>query len=206
MNAGDSLQAVLDDPLIARLSRSLHVRKPREVVLGDGYRRAAVALVLTRCDKGAPALLMIKRAAFETDPWSGHIALPGGRQEARDASLQATAIRETREETAIDLARDGRIIGRLDDLQPMTTVLPRIIIAPFVAILRATLPVSLSEEVADAFWVPVADLLDPAASREIVLDLTGGPRRVPSIQHGGHVIWGLTERILRQFLSLLAPA
>jgi len=206
MNAGDSLQAVLDDPLIARLSRSLDVRKPREVVLGDGYRRAAVALVLTRCDKGAPALLMIKRAAFETDPWSGHIALPGGRQEARDASLQATAIRETREETAIDLARDGRIIGRLDDLQPMTTVLPRIIIAPFVAILRATLPVSLSEEVADAFWVPVADLLDPAASREIVLDLTGGPRRVPSIQHGGHVIWGLTERILRQFLSLLAPA
>lgn len=206
MNAGDSLQAVLDDPLIARLSRSLHVRKPREVVLGDGYRRAAVALVLTRCDKGAPALLMIKRAAFETDPWSGHIALPGGRQEARDASLQATAIRETREETAIDLARDGRIIGRLDDLQPMTTVLPRIIIAPFVAILRATLPVSLSEEVADAFWVPVADLQDPAASREIVLDLTGGPRRVPSIQHGGHVIWGLTERILRQFLSLLAPA
>lgn len=206
MNAGDSLQAVLDDPLIARLSRSLHVRKPREVLLRDGYRRAAVALVLTRCDKGAPALLMIKRAAFESDPWSGHIALPGGRQEARDASLQATAIRETREETAIDLAQDGRIIGRLDDLQPMTTVLPRIIIAPFVAILRAALPVSLSEEVADAFWVPVADLQDPAASREIVLDLTGGPRRVPSIQHGGHVIWGLTERILRQFLSLLAPA
>jgi len=206
MDAGESLETVLADPVIARLSRSLHDRKPAEAQLGDGYRRAAVALIVTRCDKGAPALLLIKRAAFESDPWSGHIALPGGRQEARDASLQATAIRETREETAIDLGQDGRIIGRLDDLQPLTTVLPRIVIAPFVAILRAALPVSLSEEVADAFWVPLAELQDPAASREIVIELTGGPRRVPSIQHGGHTIWGLTERILRQFLSLLAPA
>jgi 8-oxo-dGTP pyrophosphatase MutT (NUDIX family) len=74
-------------------------------------RRAAVAL-LVRLDEtrvpAVPQLLMIKRATFEGDPWSGHIALPGGRREPADATLERTVVRETWEETAIDLERDGR--------------------------------------------------------------------------------------------------
>jgi hypothetical protein len=53
--------------------------------------------------------------------------------------------------------------------------------------------------------VPIPALLDPEARREVVLELASGPRTVWSFQHRGHTIWGLTERILRQFLSYLAP-
>lgn len=188
---------------MTRLARSLAGRVPREIVHDRAARRAAVALILRVGESNSPDLLMIRRAIYEGDPWSGHIALPGGRREPGDLSLEETAIRETREETAIDLARDGYIIGRLDELEPFSAPLPPITITPFVAAYGSSPAVTLSREVAEAFWVPLEALRDPQASREIVLDLTGGPRRVSSFQHQGRTIWGLTERILRQLLEVL---
>jgi len=84
----------------------------------EGVRKAAVALIFRIGQQGALELLFIKRAEYPGDPWSGQIAFPGGREEARDASLAETAIRETREETEIDLEREGMMIGTLDDLRP----------------------------------------------------------------------------------------
>ena len=195
---------LLNHPVLRHLARVLRERRPVQLELEEPLRRAAVALILRAGEQGVIELLMIKRAAFEGDPWSGHIALPGGRQEPDDASLQHTAIRETWEETGIDLARDGCVVGQLDDLQPRTPRLPPLVITPFVAVLERDVPIVLSPEVDEAFWVPLTALQDPNASREIVLELTGGPRTVPSFQHEGYTIWGLTERILRQFLALLA--
>ena len=204
--AGESsagIEQLLEHPMVARLARSLVERVPVRLAIERNTRRAAVALIL-RLEQGDKLeLLMIKRAVFEGDPWSGHIALPGGREEPGDLSLEETVIRETREETSLDLARDGRIIGRLDDLMPLSAPLPPITIAPFVAVYGASGVITLSDEVAEAFWVPVDALRDPRASREIVLELTGGARRVLSFEHEGRIIWGLTERILRQFLELV---
>jgi 8-oxo-dGTP pyrophosphatase MutT (NUDIX family) len=194
---------LLNHPLLHRLTRALRERRPAQLQLEEALRRAAVALILRANREGVLELLMIKRAAFEGDPWSGHVALPGGRQEPGDASLESTAIRETWEETGIDLARDGCVIGQLDDLEPRTPRLPPLVITPFVAVLGHDVPIVLSPEVDEAFWVPLSALQDPNASREIVLELTGGPRTVPSFQHEGYTIWGLTERILRQFIALL---
>jgi 8-oxo-dGTP pyrophosphatase MutT (NUDIX family) len=148
-------------------------------------------------------LLLIKRAEYGGDPWSGHIALPGGRQEPGDHTLLATVVRETREEIGVDLTIHGSILGELDELEPRTFRLPPIGILPHVAVVESSLDLSLSEEVALAFWVPVAALQDPAASRDVELQLAGGPQRFPSFGYQSHVIWGLTERILRQFLDLL---
>jgi 8-oxo-dGTP pyrophosphatase MutT (NUDIX family) len=197
------IEQLLAHPMVARLARLLAERAPVRLAIGRDTRRAAVALILRLGEADALDLLMIKRAIFEGDPWSGHIALPGGREEPGDLSLEQTVIRETREETSLDLARDGRIIGRLDDLMPLSAPLPPITIAPFVAVYGASGVIALSDEVAEAFWVPVDALRDPQASREIVLELTGGPRLVPSFEHEGRIIWGLTERILRQFLELV---
>lgn len=194
--------AVLGHPLIRRLSSALAQRVPRIMAPVDNGRRAAVALILRTGEHDVLELLMIKRAEYAGDPWSGHIALPGGREEPVDRSLEETAIRETREETALDLARDGFLFGRLDDLGPRSAPLPPITITPFLIAYGARGIITLSSEVAEAFWVPVDALRDPRASREIVLELTGGRRRVPSFEHEGRIIWGLTERILRQFLSL----
>lgn len=197
------IEQILAHPMVARLARSLAERTPSRIAVGRDARRAAVALILRSGEAGAPELLMIKRAIYEGDPWSGHIALPGGREEPGDLSLEETVIRETREETALDLARHGRVLGRLDDVGPRSAPLPPITIAPFVAAYGASGVITLSNEVAEAFWVPVDALRDPRASREIVLELTGGARRVQSFEHEGRIIWGLTERILRQFLDLL---
>lgn len=199
------LDRLLRHPDVARVARAL---ASRPALLPPGraetrVRRAAVALILRLDPREELELLMIKRAVYAGDPWSGHVALPGGREEPADASLEETAIRETREETAVDLASRGRVLGTLDVLQPRTPVLPPIVIAPYVAAVEPDVRIVTSPEVAQAFWVPLAALRDPAASREVELVIRGAPRRVPSYGYGEHTIWGLTERILRQFLGLL---
>jgi 8-oxo-dGTP pyrophosphatase MutT (NUDIX family) len=193
----------MQHPAIARLARALRERPAVSLHVEESVRRAAVALILRA---GAPDeldVLLIKRATYVGDPWSGHVALPGGRREPGDETLEQTAIRETREETAIDLSREGTILGRLDDVRPHTIVQPALVITPYVAAVAGDIRVQPGPEVAEAFWVPVAALQDPQASREIVLELTGGPRAVWSFHHGGHIIWGLTERILRNFFQYL---
>jgi 8-oxo-dGTP pyrophosphatase MutT (NUDIX family) len=197
------LDRALSHPDVRRLACALQARPGRRVELSGAQRRAAVVLMLRVGEGDALELLMIKRAVYEGDPWSGHVALPGGRQEPGDATLEHTAVRETWEETAVDIARHGRVLGALDELEPRTPVLPPIVITPFVAVVESDVGIVTSPEVDLAFWMPVAALQDPQASREVELQLTGGARRVPSFGYREHTIWGLTERILRQFLSYL---
>ncbi len=194
-------------PLLSQLADAL-ARHPGAPAETDGSpARAAVALALRHDLSGALDLLMIRRAERVGDPWSGQVALPGGRASREDATLVHTALRETWEETGIDLHLHGHILGTLDDLRPRTATLPSIIVTPVVVALdeqRGPIPpLVLSDEVADAFWVPLDVLRDPAVSRESSVQVRGATWRVPSFVVGEHVVWGMTERILRQLLSRL---
>ena len=164
---------------------------------------AAVAVIFRITRDDALELLMIERASYEGDPWSGHIAFPGGRSEPGDASLLATALRETREEIGVDLAADGRILGALARLHPTTPRLPPISIAPFVVVLTRDAPLLLSEEVAGAFWVPLATLRLAETSANVEIPVGGALRKVRAFVHGRYTIWGLTERIIRDLLARL---
>lgn len=197
------LDASLRHPTVARLADRLAVRGAHDATGEEGVRLAAVAAVLRVLDE--PELLFIKRADAEGDPWSGHMAFPGGRHEEADQSLLDTAVRETWEETAIDIARVGRLLGRLDDLAPRSPMLPRIVIRPYVALVHPDVQVVASDEVAAHFWVPLAQLLDPATQAEHELLHEGARLRFPGYRVGPHVAWGLTERIVRQLLGELAP-
>ncbi|HET9986853.1 MAG TPA: CoA pyrophosphatase [Longimicrobiales bacterium] len=165
---------------------------------------AAVAIVLR--PRETLELLLIKRAEHETDPWSGHMALPGGRRDPADGDLLDTAIRETCEETGLCLDSRCRM-GALDEVTPGTRRLPPLVIAPFVMAARpeATAHADPSE-VEAAIWVPLPALADEAAAGELILQLEGGPRSFPTYNYGEYVIWGLTHRILRQFLELAEDA
>jgi 8-oxo-dGTP pyrophosphatase MutT (NUDIX family) len=151
-----------------------------------------------------PELLMIKRAELERDPWSGHIACPGGRMDPTDPDLEFTAVRETWEETGIDLAHDGRILGTLDDISPRTPSLPPLVIRPFVAAVKPTVTIVPNPEVAEAFWVPLSAIRETAAWSRAMVRVRGvGEREESVFRHGDHTVWGLTHRALTQFVELL---
>jgi 8-oxo-dGTP pyrophosphatase MutT (NUDIX family) len=114
-----------------------------------------------------------------------------------------TAIRETREETGIDLVRDATVIGTLDDLRPQTVRLPAVIVRPYVVLLNRFEPLVLSDEVALAFWVPLQSLKDASLWRDTNVLARGVQLSMRGFHHEGHVIWGMTERILAQLLGLL---
>ncbi len=206
MEQGSSLAGVLSHPLVLRLASSLVERPGEQLGLSDPLRRAAVALIIRITGAGALEFLLIRRAEFAGDPWSGQVALPGGRREPGDTSLVETAVRETREETGIDLAAHGRILGRLDELQPSSPVLPAIAIAPYVAVLAGPMQLTLSAEVSGVFWVPLDVLRDARSWSAVTIEIRGMRREFPGFVYEGNVVWGLTERILTQFLKRLDPS
>jgi 8-oxo-dGTP pyrophosphatase MutT (NUDIX family) len=165
----------------------------------DGRRRAAVAAVLR--DVGSPSVLLMQRAVREGDPWSGHISLPGGGHDARDADLLATAIRETDEELGIDLGA-ARLLGNLPLLSPFTSGPMGVEVTPFVFVAREPLEPRPGPEAVAAFWLP----LDLAASGALDATYTypGTDRTFKSWNYEGHVIWGLTWRILGDLIALTA--
>jgi 8-oxo-dGTP pyrophosphatase MutT (NUDIX family) len=170
------------------------------LVLEGSYVQASVALVLRARDP--LELLLIKRAQSERDPWSGHMALPGGRRDESDADLLRTAIRETLEETGVDL-EGGKPLGRLEDVAPSSPRLPKLTITPYVFGVPASVEAHVaSREVERVCWVGLSHLGDVAARSEIQIPLPGGARSFPSFIVEGEHVWGLTYRILERFLQL----
>lgn len=164
---------------------------------------AAVALMLLERSPGSGLeTLFIKRAERAGDPWSRQIALPGGRHESSDLDLLVTAVRETREETGIDLSHAERL-GVLDDLYPQIPTLPPVVVRPFVFALSAPPTIVASREVEHAFWVPLDRLVAPGVRRDVTLRVRGQERVFPAYDLGDEVIWGMTERILTPFLDLI---
>lgn len=188
---------------VAAVRAALAGHFPREESAPEA-RPAAVALVLSQMPEGLAALF-IERATRADDPWSGQIALPGGRRDPQDADLLATALRETLEETGVDLGVAERL-GTLDDLYPRTPHLPPVVVRPFVFSVEYAPALVPSHEVTSAFWVPLSVLRSSEARKEVTLLLRGERLRFPAYALGEHVIWGMTERIITPFLDLVDPA
>ncbi|AUX33897.1 MULTISPECIES: CoA pyrophosphatase [Sorangium] len=155
-------------------------------------------------EPGEAELLLIRRAEHPGDPWSGHMALPGGRREERDGSLFATAIRETHEEVGIDLAAHGTLLARLPDI-PAVVRGRRVgmIIAPFVFALRSTPDLTLSDEVAEALWTPLGPLARGERTSSYAYTHEGNVLQLPCLRVDERVVWGLTYLMLEQLFDLL---
>src|SRR5450432_2372229 len=113
------LSAMSGLPSRERLRRAV-AETPAEAPL-TGTRQAAIAVIFLELEMSLDVLL-IERAIREGDPWSGHMALPGGHADPADADLSATAERETLEEVGLDLRAIGERLGRLSDYAPARAI------------------------------------------------------------------------------------
>lgn len=185
------------------IARSLDEHEPQELET-DGKRLAAVAMVLRPSARGAE-VLFIERARHESDPWSGHMAFPGGRVDPVDPHPRAAAERETLEEVGIPL-HGAQHLGRLPDLPGRGDVRAhRMVISGHVFLIEDPAPLAIDErEVAQAFWFPLWDLHDP--ERHVPHRISGMTAEFPGVlvgEPGRHVVWGLTYRFLEEFFGIV---
>jgi 8-oxo-dGTP pyrophosphatase MutT (NUDIX family) len=168
-----------------------------------GEPRAAVAAILREPIPTRPEILLIRRAEHERDPWSGHMAFPGGRRDPGDATLESTAVRETEEEVGLDLRAHGELIGRLDDVPTHKTGL---VVRPFV--FRVDDPPGLrpNREVDEVHWVELHSLLRGERDTTHRLDWKGSQHTFPAYRVGDRAVWGLTYRMLQILFETLSRA
>ena len=175
-------------------------RVPRPSSERGSSIEAAVAVLLAPGTSGGLDLLLIKRAEHPGDPWSGQVALPGGRRDPADGDLLATAIRETWEEVGVAV-RPGWVVGELDGLRPRTPTLPPVLVRPFVFGLSAKPAVTLSPEATAHVWVAMDELASGARRTEITIPGRDAP--LPAYRVGSEIMWGMTERIITPLIELL---
>jgi 8-oxo-dGTP pyrophosphatase MutT (NUDIX family) len=150
-----------------------------------------------------PMVLLTERTTH-LSTHSGQVAFPGGRRDETDTDAAHTALREAHEE--IGLARDQiEVIGEL----PTYTTGSQFIITPVIALVDPDHRLTLNAyEVADAFEVPLAFLMNPAHHRHHAMEWAGGRREWLSMPYvdgnSERFIWGATAAMLRNFYRFLA--
>lgn len=173
--------------------------------------QAAVALVLRPATAtGGAELLLIRRAERADDPWSGHMALPGGRRDPGDRSLIHTACRETLEEVGLELDHEGDLLGTLTPV-PATArgrTLP-MTVTPHVFHWARTTELRVNHEVAEFLWVSLDALRSGVLDTQVEYRLRGPGApllKLPAWSVEGRVVWGLTHRMISNFFDLLRVA
>ncbi len=171
----------------------------------EATRWAAVAMVFRVTDAISPDVLLIRRSEHPTDPWSGHMAMPGGRMEETDASLQAAAERETSEEVGLNLSHYGQLLGRLDDVSAVARGRRLgLTIAPFVYSVTAPPALRANHEVQESVWIPLRDLAGNQFRDTKKYEFAGSTIHLPCWNWNGRVIWGLTYNMLEALIRLTA--
>jgi 8-oxo-dGTP pyrophosphatase MutT (NUDIX family) len=167
----------------------------------NANRNAAVAMILADQPDHGLSALFIQRAEHPEDPWSGQMAMPGGRYEPFDKTLDQAAIRETLEEVGVDLS-DAAQLGRLSDIYGGRLTTHRLAVSPFVFHMDHLPEVTPNYEVADTVWVPLSFMGSPENVSPYIFHRDPSGREFPSFNYEGYPIWGLTYRILSSFYEL----
>ncbi|MED5237947.1 MAG: CoA pyrophosphatase [Pseudomonadota bacterium] len=175
--------------------------RPQKLPFRRRVTRAAVALI-EREGRDGRELFFIQRARRKGDPWSGDMAFPGGRLQQGDQSSRDTAMRETLEETGLDLYRAGAYQGRLSDLltrhhsrwRPM-------VVTPHVFTWQGDDTLTLNHEARRGVWIPMAYLADPVHQSRLPIATPLGTLTFPCCHYQEYCIWGLSYSMMRERLS-----
>ncbi len=158
---------------------------------------AAVALLL-KPKRNDFDLLLVKRVKNPSDPWSGQMALPGGKCEPKDTSLKATVMRETLEETGITLD-PCRFLGVLNVVRSEPK--PEIRVLPFIVLLEDEPKLKLNRTELETFiWVPYEEVVQSKGIAEFSFG------KVPAYIFADAIVWGVTYKILSKFVKTVEEA
>ena len=190
---------------IEEVQLALDGHRRRAVQTERDARTAAVAAVLRdQPSGGAAELLFIRRAEHPADPWSGHMAFPGGRVDPGDASPFAAALRETQEEISLDLESEARHLGDLSPVPAVAKGKPvSMVIHPFVFAVRGDGPRLTPDpsEVAEALWIPLRIFFDADARETLEYEYEGARLQLPCYRWEGRTVWGLTLRMIDELTT-----
>ena len=141
-------------------------------------------------------VLFVQRVENPADPWSGQVAFPGGKRDVKDKNMKQTVIRETLEETNINLLDRCRFLGALTAVR--STRQPEMKILPFIILLEHEPSIKLNIQELEGFvWIPLKELVQNKSTAEFSFG------EFPAYIVGSNIIWGLTYRILENFFNTL---
>jgi 8-oxo-dGTP pyrophosphatase MutT (NUDIX family) len=193
----------MPNPTIGLIRSSLGALAGEPLDVKPPAGSAAVALILSGHDKEL-SLCFIRRADREGDPWSGHMAFPGGRADISDSTPLAVAERETLEEVGIQL--DARaFIGALPRMPVRRGGTDTgMALSSFVYYIGPDqLPFLPNHEVANAYWIPFSHLWDGSNFTTLSVVSSGVPLSYRAIRYQGNLIWGLSYRVLELFAEVV---
>jgi 8-oxo-dGTP pyrophosphatase MutT (NUDIX family) len=181
-----------------RVLRGDHDLNPGMTPPSTALRPAAVLVPLVDHPQGMTVLLTQRTAHLSAH--AGQISFPGGRIEEADPDAIAAALRETEEEVGLPRERVS-VVGRLDTYVTGTGFE----ITPIVGIVAPPFPISIDPfEVAEAFEVPLAFILDRRNHQRIERDIGAHSRSYYVLPYDGRNIWGATAGILVNLAEVLA--
>jgi 8-oxo-dGTP pyrophosphatase MutT (NUDIX family) len=187
----------------AELAASLRrvLLDPAEAAALDVHGRTDAAVLVPLFVRDGEVHAVFTRRREDLRRHAGEISFPGGRADADDADLTATALREAHEE--IGLAPDAvELIGAL---QPTPTIATSYAVYPFVGLIEPGMEWTLSaREVAHVLELRLRDLRDGYGRQRLVR--RGLPFRTDVYVVDDQLIWGATARILGDLLARVAQA
>lgn len=199
-----------NNPFHYSLSHALLDSKPKKVFARRWLPRSAVVVLSDNDHVEQASILMIQRAKREGDPWSGHMAFPGGRYEKGDRNGLATAKREMHEEVGFNADApehnklNSQVIGRLSDFSPpRRSTIARMVISPYVMKVEQRPQLCINEEVEAALWIPLEYFADPKNRAPMDYSYQGETMQMPCFRYAEEqVIWGITLRMIDELLLI----
>ena len=204
--------SITDEHLRERLAGTRKPLDPLDVVVPRGtyswpvgmlekiastLKPAGVLIPVRQHETGLSVLLTQRSADLKHH--AGQVSFPGGRMEDSDADIEATALRETREEVGIS-EDEVAIIGYLETMPTVTGYA----VTPVVGLVDGGVDLTIDRtEVEFAFEVPLPFLLDPANHRLVDREWQGLSFSMVEFHFDGKRIWGATAQMLRRFIKLI---